>query len=246
MASLPFSAWKPDERLKEILNILLRDYDSMRAEIRTVMGTHEKASFWLSSGLIVAVAACFKPEFNIGFAFVPLVILAYYAHRLHRHTLHIAQLSRWIMRTEDLVDMLLEVDGLLEWERVFVRQRLKSFSVASIASSHYFAEMFLLLPSLVVFGVCIYRGAPPLAEELNVPPAIAKFVVWGVYPLLLVLLFGFFVAASGSTKLDQARKENVEKVYRSVVQHPSWNSVNNGNKNQSPKNESYRDRDAHH
>jgi hypothetical protein len=216
----PFT-WDPEQRLGRVIEILLRDYDATRTEIRTAMGTHEKASFWLSSGLIVALAACFKPEFHIGFAFVPLVILAYYAYRLNRHTLYIAQLSSWMMRIEDLIDRILETDGLLEWERSFVRQRLKIFSPISVASSHYFLEIFLLLPSIVVFAVCLYKRPIPLSNELKVPLALAQAAIWDGYPLLLTILIVVFLSAGSSKELDRARKSSTEKVYESVISHTS-------------------------
>jgi hypothetical protein len=163
-----------------------------------------------------------QPEFNIGFAFVPLVILAYYAYRLNRHTLYIAQLSRWVMRIEDLIDRILETDGLLEWERSFVRQKLKVFSPISIASSHYFLEIFLLLPSIVVFAVCVYKGPSPLNTELKVPLSLAQVTIWGGYPLLLTILIVVFLSAGSSKELDRARKRSTEKVFGSVINHTSW------------------------
>jgi hypothetical protein len=139
-----------DVRTSKILDILMQDYDAIRSEIRAAESRHEKVTFWLSSGLLAAITACFK-DYKLGLALIPLVILAYYAHRLYSHSLHITLLSRWVMRIEDLVDKILGTNGLLDWERIFVRQRLRSFSVYSFTRPHYITECFLLLPSVVVF-----------------------------------------------------------------------------------------------
>ncbi len=203
------------------VDILLHEYDAMRTEIRVLLGIHEKVSFWLSSGLVVVTAACFKEEFAIGFAFLPLVILAYYAHRLHRFTLGIATLSRWVMRTEDLIDKLLGTDGLLEWERSFARQRMRLFSFSSIWSLHYLVEGFLLLPSLVVFLVCLHKGVHPLQSEFGISLMQARFIMWGVYPLMFAVLWGSFFAMSGSTHLDEARHASANKAYQSVLRRLS-------------------------
>lgn len=204
------------DRNAKILDILLHDYDATRAEIRAAETRHEKVSLWLSSGLLAATAACFK-DFEIGFAFIPMVILAYYAHRLYSHTLHVATLSRWIMRIEDLVDKMLNTQGLLDWERNFVRQKLKSFSITSIFSPHYIAEGFLLLPSILVFFISVFFSPGPAAQAFNMPLSLAKYLIWIGYPVLFIFLWTLFFALSGTKGLDSARKSSVEKTYRSIV-----------------------------
>lgn len=205
---------KGNELIAHILDILMKDYDAIRSEIRASESRHEKVSLWLSSGLLAATAACFK-DFEIGFAFIPLVILAYYAHRLYSHSLHTATLSQWVMRIEDLVDKVLSVQGLLEWERTFVRQRLKSFSLSSAVSPHYVVELFLLLPSLVVFVIAVYFGPPPASEKLGISLNLAKWVIWSGYPLLLVVLFAVFLLIRPKT-LENARKDSVDKTFASI------------------------------
>ena len=205
-----------DSRVVKILDILIKDYESMRAEIRAAETRHEKVTFWLSSGLLVVAAGCYK-DFKIGFAFIPLIILAYYAHRLYSHELHVAILSRWIMRIEDLVDRILATKGLLDWERTFVRQRLKTFSAKSVLSPHYLTECVLLLPSIVVFFISLYYGAVAASCQFGIPNWLARLLIWGGYPALLVALCVLFFSLSGGEELEKAREESVMRTYLSIV-----------------------------
>lgn len=204
------------QRLDSVIGIVMRDYDAARAEIRAAEARHERVTFWLSSGLLAATAACFT-EFRIGFAFIPLVILAYYAHRLYSHTLHVKTLSQWVMRIEDLVDRLLGTDGLLDWERTFVRHKLKSFSVSSFLSPHYVAEVFLLLPSIVVFAISVCYAPGAVAETLKLSPVFSAILIWCAYPMLFLALIILSLACSGTKALEQARQLSVERTFQSLV-----------------------------
>ncbi|HHD11112.1 MAG TPA: hypothetical protein ENK42_01600 [Deltaproteobacteria bacterium] len=205
-----------NRRIDRIIEILLRDYEAIRAEIRAAEVRHEKVSLWLSSGLFAATAACFK-YFPLGFAFIPMVILSYYAHRLYSHSLHIATLSRWIMRIEDLVDMVLKTRGLLDWERSFARLRLESFSIRSVFSTHYITEAFLLLPSVVVFAISVIYAPEPLAEYLKLSAVSAKYLIWIGYPALLVGLWGVYFLTSKTEDLESARYMSALNTYKSIV-----------------------------
>lgn len=206
-----------NERVDKVLEILMRDYEAMRTEIRAAEARHERTSFWLSSGLLAALAACFKPEFRIGLIFLPLVILAYWAHRLYSHTLHIATLSRWVMRTEELVDKLLKTEGLLDWERHFVRTALKSFSLFSFTSQGIY-EGFMMLPSVIVFSLSVWLAPTPMAENFKVSLILAKTVIWAGYAFLfLVLLVAYCLFSKTSQELEEARTSSVQKVYDAVM-----------------------------
>ncbi len=208
---------KSEEREKNILNVILKEYEITRNELRAIHGTHEKTMFWLSSGLLAATAACFKQEFNIGFAFIPLVIISYYAHRMYRFTLHINMLSRWNMRNEELVDLLLNTKGLLDWERRFVRRGLKTASWKSILSAHYFAEGLMFLPSLVVFGICLLFAPAPAAQKLQISPCILNPVIWYGYPVLALSVFIRFAFAVRKMKLDHEKGQSVRDAYQSIT-----------------------------
>lgn len=205
------------DRIDRIVDILMLDYEAMRSEIRAAETRHEKTSFWLSSGLLVALSLCFKEEFRIGFIFLPLVILAYWGHRLYSHTLYIATLSRWVMRTEELVDKLLETNGLLDWERHFVRIRLNSFSLFSL-TPHGIIEGFLMLPSLVVFVLAVLLAPAPMVDMFGLGITLARVIIWTSYPSFALILVIIYVMLNRSIKvLDSARGLSVEKTYKSII-----------------------------
>lgn|GEM_PF-3992317 len=206
-----------ESRIYRIVDILMRDYDAMRSEIRVAEARHEKTSFWLSSGLLAALSLCFKEEFRIGVIFLPLVILAYWGHRLYSHTLHVATLSRWIMRTERLVDKLLKTNGLLDWERHFVRIRLNSFSLFSLTPQGII-EGFLMLPSLIVFVVAVFLAPATMAGMFGLNIILARLVIWASYPSLALILMILYILLNRSIKvLDDAGNLSVEKTYKSIM-----------------------------
>jgi len=212
-----------DPREKEILHVLLKDFEIRRMEVQAAEARHEKTSLWLSSGLLVALAACFKEDFKIGLVFLPLVIIAFWAHRLYNHTLHIDTLVEWLKRIEELVDKILKTKGLLDCERHFFRLRFQQASrkttYLKLLSPHYVCELLLLLPSIVVYGVAVILAPRALSEsgpfQMNL--AWASLLVWGVYVFLFLVIAGVVVwILKTGYILREARAKSVREVYESI------------------------------
>ena len=129
------------------------------------------------------------------------------------------------MRIESLIDKLKKKEGLIEWERGFVRQKLKNFELKSIFSAHWFAELYMLAPGFVVYFVCVYKAPQPVSEQFNLSIADATNLLWIGYVGLLFLLWGGFALVS-TKDVEEARDESVDRLYASIISHKSWQTRN--------------------
>lgn len=197
--------------LRTALDVVMKDYDAIRTEIRTSEGRHERVLLWLSSGLLAVTVGLLR-EYNdlgVGFCFLPLIILAYYAHRFFSHTLLVRQLSSWIKRTEHLVDKIMHTRGLLNWEREWVRYLLEDFAppqdvagtneqrpataksrwrslLHKLLSPHWFAEVLMLLPSGVVFCFSLGAACYYLVNVQELPWYVPPLVIGMPYAVLIL------------------------------------------------------------
>ncbi len=206
------------EDKKIILEVLLKDFELMRAEAKDVAASHWKYSVPFALSIITTfIASFYKAELIF---LVPLFILAQFAAVLNNHYGYIYLLSSYIKVIEKKINEIISLNNLVEYENEFVHRYFSGVHPKLYFRHHKIIEKpqpvletLMLVPSFIIYLWSI-TGILIQIFKFNLPKNSRIVIMISVIILFFAALKIIYdIYFKGFTKL----RDNMEQYQKEVL-----------------------------
>ena len=200
---------------KEVLEVLLKDYDLMRQQASKIVDYYWTfATFILSIGLLYATTAI--PSVIL---VVPFIILAQFAAILHYHVGYMQLTRNYIEHIESKINTLLESNEILEYEHSFVPEYFKFFeSFKNFFPHHRFLSIMMVSPSFAIYIISLWKSFKYLLSWKITLSSWTGLLILFVYvsPLVVYYLIFSRCFVSFRKNTDKLRVESLVKFKKAI------------------------------
>lgn len=203
-------------RFEDIKDILIKEYDLSRSQIRASEEWHVKISliytisiFVAASGIIsldkTQVLANFNKDYL--FVFINLLVLAQFSFLLNYHIFYIILWGKYTELLEEKINVLYESNGLLEFESHFSPIYFAQKNLKNRFSKYTNQLLVILIHAPSIF---VYFSGLLVIYNINSNKTIEySLVILGIIAFFILGFLYFIQTNAVKTNLENAKKESI-------------------------------------